>query len=288
MASTFPQLYAEGYIPLCCGDVMKGVDIKIGKAYTAMGFELVPAISTDFYSHSYEFFYSVPFAHTGIFNTFKVTDTLDVMFCVLRGWDVWEDNNQAVTYHGAFIWNSCDKRTNWTTAWITGPEQWEGDADQGNLNPGADDNFRTVVTSYVTRKFGCYNEWRVAFGGNYGKEANVFVDPAGNFQDAEWYGTAGYLFYTVSPKFILGARAEWFRDDDGARTAVYGRPGFDGNFYEVTLGVTYKPYQNVRVRPEIRYDWFDGDSPFVPGAQPYDDQADDNQFTLGFDVIWEF
>lgn len=280
-----PQMYVEGYLPLCCGDVLKGIDVKVGKAYTAMGFELIPAPQTDFYTHSYEFFYSVPFTHTGIFNTLKVTDTVDIMICFLRGWDVWEDNNDRITYHGALIWNSCDKRTNWTTAWITGPEQWEGSFDAPN--PGANDNYRTVVTSYVNHKFGCYNEWRAAFGGNIGNESNAVLDADGNLQDAEWYGMAGYLFYTVSPKFILGARAEWFRDDDGARTAVYGRPPLDGNFYEVTLGATYKPYQNLRIRPEIRYDWFNGNST-PPGLDPYNDLADDNQFTLGFDVIWEF
>ena len=76
-------------------------------------------------------------------------------------------------------------------------------------------------------------------------------------------------------------RAEWFRDDEGTRTAQLKRPGFPASFYDLTLGVTYKPYRSLQIRPEVRWDW-------SPDARPYNDQTDKFQFTAAFDVIWRF
>ena len=66
------------------------------------------------------------------------------------------------------------------------------------------------------------------------------------------------------------------------------RPGFAGNFFEVTLGATYKSHQNLRFRPEIRFDWFDGRAIDGSPAQPYNDLLDKFQLTAAIDVIWEF
>jgi hypothetical protein len=99
--------------------------------------------------------------------------------------------------------------------------------------------------------------------------------------DAEWYAYSAHLFYTVDPRLRLGFRAEWFRDDDGARTALLKRPGFAASFYDLTLGVTYSLRESLRVRPEVRLDW-------TPDARPFNDQADKSQLTAAFDVVWKF
>lgn len=271
-----PQFYLNAHIPYLITD--RGVDVLVGKFWTLLGHELYPGPQTEFYSHSYEIIYGTAFTHTGILTTIHATDTWDVSLGIVRGWDVFEDNNQRPTYTGNFVWNSCDKRWNWTTAWTTGPEQFNNNG-----------NYRTVVTSCVTGKLGGCNQWQVVFGGHIGNEANAAADSlTGNINDAEWHGLSSYLFYTVNPKLILGSRVEWFRDDDGTRTAVTKRPGFAANFYEVTLGTTYKPYQNLRLRPEIRFDWADGHAVDGSLAQPYNDLRDKFQFTAAIDLIWEF
>ena len=115
------------------------------------------------------------------------------------------------------------------------------------------------------------------------------MDPVtGNRHDAQWYAYAGNLFYTVNPRLRLGMRAEWFRDNDGTRTAQLGRPGFAGSFYDLTLGVTYKPQRSLSIRPEIRFDWFDGRAIDGSAAQPYNDLRDNFQFTAAVDAIWRF
>jgi hypothetical protein len=40
---------------------------------------------------------------------------------------------------------------------------------------------------------------------------------------------------------------------------------------------------NVKIRPELRYDWYDG-----PGALPFDGGTQNDQFSGGFDLIVTF
>lgn len=264
-----PQFYLDAAIPRLLTE--KGTDVRAGKFYTLMGREVYPAADTDFYSRTYENIYGTPFTHTGILTTLHATRTFDVVAGVVRGWDVFEDNNNSPSFHGAFVWNSPDKRYNWFTAWITGPEQ-----------PDNNQNYRTLTSSYVTAKFGSQSQWVLSTGGHYAYEANAAVDPeTGSQQDAQWYAYSAHLFYTINPRLRLGMRSEWFRDNDGTRTAQLKRPGFRASFYDLTMGVRYMPYPNVQIRPEVRWDW-------TPDARPYNDLTDKFQFTAAFDVIWRF
>ena len=263
-----PQFYVDFGIPnfLTRG----GVDFRVGKFYTLMGREVYPAPDTDFYSRTWENVVGTPFTHTGILATVHATGNLDLVAGVVEGWDVFEDNNGRPSYQAALIWNSTDKRLNWTTVWITGPEQ-----------PDNDRNARTLITSYLTWKFGTDDKWLLATGGHVGHEQNAVAAPAGGFQDAEWYAYSVHLFYALESRWRLGFRAEWFRDDDTARTALLRRPGFAASFYDLTVGVTYRLRENIRIRPEARYDW-------TPDARPFDDQTRKSQATAAVDVVWQF
>jgi putative OmpL-like beta-barrel porin-2 len=264
-----PQFYLEAHLPRLL--TPGGIDLRVGKFYTLMGREVYPGADTDFYSRAYENVYATPFTHTGLLATWHATSTLDVIAGVVRGWDVFTDNNDMVSVHGAFIWSSPDKRGNWTTAWITGPEQ-----------PDNDHDYRTLVTSYLTAKLGRADAWTVSVGGHAAYESNAAVDAkTGRRKDAKWHGTTINLFYTVDPTLRLGARLEWFRDDQGTRTAQLGRPGFAADFFDVTAGVTYQPHRSVIIRPELRVDW-------SPNARPYDDQTRKVQFVPAIDLIVRF
>jgi hypothetical protein len=271
-----PQFYVNVHIPSFLTE--KGIDLLAGKFWTLMGHELYPAPQTEFYSHSYEIIYGTPFTHTGLLSTIHAGDSWDILAGIVVGADVFKDNNDRPSFTGAFVWNSSDKNLNWTTAWITGPEQFDNN-----------DNYRTIVTSYLSWKFGSRTQWQFISGGVAASEANAGVDSTtGAVKDAKWYGLSDYLFYTVGPRLTLGLRAEWFRDNDGVRTAVTERPGFAGNFYELTLGATYRPLEHLRVRPEIRFDWFDGRAANGSAARPYNDLLDNSQTTAAIDVIWDW
>jgi hypothetical protein len=55
-----------------------------------------------------------------------------------------------------------------------------------------------------------------------------------------------------------------------------------GNFFSLTVGPNWLPTENLLVRPELRWDFYDGN------AQPYADGTRSQQLMLGFDIILKF
>jgi hypothetical protein len=113
--------------------------------------------------------------------------------------------------------------------------------------------------------------------------------------DGEWYGINQYFKYKLNKCCDLNLRFEWFRDDDGAilrGIGTVGRHGWDGagfagNFYALTLGATWKPCPNVMVRPECRWDWYDGERG-VGNELPFGAGTEKDQFLLATDVIFTY
>ena len=90
-------------------------------------------------------------------------------------------------------------------------------------------------------------------------------------------------------------RIEWLRDDDGARVAGPGNipgvrawdgRGFAGHFYNLTMGLGWRPNGNWIVRPEVRWDWYDGE----PGQTglPFDGGNRASQLLFAVDAILTF
>lgn len=265
---SMPQFWVEAHLPVL---TERGVDVRVGRFYTMMGYELYPAPQQDFYSHSYEIIYGTPFTHFGVWTITHLGDTVDFHNCLIRGSETtFHDYNDSLEYMGGFTWTSCDKRNILAVNGIFGPEP-------SATNIGQNHDWRSVITAYYTRKFGSHDQWRFVTGGNVGWQPGATAIPngAGDFQAADWYGYSSYLFYTIDPRLIVGARGEWFRDDDGFRT------GFADSYWEITLGLTWKPFQNLRVRPEVRWDWADGTTPYNAGTKS-------SQFSTSIDLVWEF
>ena len=81
------------------------------------------------------------------------------------------------------------------------------------------------------------------------------------------------FLYSFSDKVTGVWRSEVFWDTNGARTGQL----VGDRYYEMTLGVRYKPRDWLLIRPEIRYDW----SQFHPA---YSNDTRKSQLTMGFDV----
>ena len=127
-----------------------------------------------------------------------------------------------------------------------------------------------VLTHEITSR------WSYVFQGDYADNYNL---PDGSNL---WYGINQYLFYKVSDCWKFGGRFEWFRDDDGVRVV----PGNAGNYFEMATGVNWKPHANVMVRPELRYDWYQG--PVAAGSNPFNNGNATSQLSGGCDVIFTF
>jgi len=98
------------------------------------------------------------------------------------------------------------------------------------------------------------------------------IGPGGTANDASWYSFGNWFLYSFTDKLTGVWRSEVFRDNNGVRT------GFADNFYEMTVGLIWKPKPWLWIRPEARYDW-------AQFTTPYDDATRSSQFTMAVDAI---
>jgi hypothetical protein len=251
---------------------------RFGHFYTTAGYEVVPAPNNFFYSHAFTMQYGEPFTKTGMMVMHKFSDRLNAHFCVHRGWDNFEDHpgNDQLDYMAGATVTSEDGDGTLTLVGMTGEEP--------SAIGFAPRNFYSLV---YQRKFGC-KRWTYVLQNDYGVQEDGVVSTipgAPAVDDAEWYGINQYLFYQINCCWSMGGRVEWFRDDDGTRVTGIGAgnlvagASFPGNFWGFTWGLNWKPNDNLVVRPEVRYDTFDG------VGLPYDGGTDDSQWTFALDAI---
>jgi hypothetical protein len=262
--SAIPQAYAEV--------AWNDLSLKAGRFYTPIGYEVVGAPGRFFYSTSYQQYYAEPFTHTGVLGTYKATEKLSVSAGWVDGWDgSWENRNGASMLIGGTNWTPGER---FSLAWYFtvgnfGDGRYSGN--QGEVYMQS-----LVATLKLTERL------TYVFQNDYGINYALATD------NAHWYGINQYLLYQLNDCWAIGSRFEWFRDDDGAR--VLG-DGFNrvianpGDYYQATLGLNYKPHSNVTLRPEVRYDYFDGT---IVNSRPFDRGNATSQWSGGFDMIFTF
>ncbi|MBN1910185.1 MAG: porin [Pirellulales bacterium] len=248
--------------------------VRMGHFYTIIGYEVVQAPENFFYSHPYAFQYGEPLTHTGMLAMYKLTEGLEFSCGFHRGWDQFDDtdgNNRLSVLTGA-TWTSRDERKKLAFA-LTSGEQGPGNT--------------TVMYSLVgTLKLTDRLSYVIQHDHGQSKGNGQRVPGM-----AQWFGLNQYLYYQCSPKWSVGSRIEWFRDEDGVRVHGVGQGNlavgpYAGDFYEITLGLNWKPHCNIVVRPEVRWDWYNGHSEL--GAAPFDGGDADQQFMMACDVVIQF
>jgi hypothetical protein len=277
-----PQLYAQ---------VQKGdLTVKIGHFYSPVGYEVVPMTGNFFPSLPYTFQYGEPFNHVGVLADYALSDDTSIGGGVTRGWDNWGGGDDYRNPHAGGLATFTRKLGKGTVGfvWVFGPE--------GTQAAGFRDRFlQTFVYSRPME-----DDWTFVLQSDFGYQNDAVV--TGN-NDAYWYGANGYLFKKISDCWTWGMRAEWFRDQDGARVGGFlgetadgslrglstGRFGYAGNFYEISLGANWRPNANWNVRPYVRFDWFDGDlTANNTDGKPFDNGNGNSQTLIGFDAIYTY
>jgi hypothetical protein len=266
---SLPQAYAEIFAP-----IGSGLRVKVGHFYTIIGYERIPAPANFFYSHALTMRYGEPLTHTGWLASYGLTDRIKVQGGMTFGSDNFTNPNDNVGFLGGISWTSCDDKTNLAYA-LHVADEFDG---------VRRDDTRFVQSVVLTHE--------ITTGLRYVLQSDLGFEDRGQVplanEDAEWYGLNSNLFYDITDCLSAGVRAEWFRDDDHAR--VWNTPiaADGGNYYEMSVGLNYRPYENLMVRPEARWDWSDTDLRDLGAVGVYDDFSDKNQFTIGLDVIWTF
>ncbi len=258
-----PQIYAEV--------AYNDLKVKIGHFYTPIGYEVVQSPQNFFYSHSYSHTFGEPFTHTGFLGDYAYNEKVHLYGGWVDGWDEgFADRDNGSMFLGGFSSNLSEKAT---FAWyVSAGRLGDGTAFAGAAS--GDLYYNCFIFTYkLTEK------WTYIFEHDLGSNSNV--NPRTGV-DNQWYEVDNYLTYKINDCWSLGGRAEWFQDPQGARVSAGSR----GNYFAITGGVNYKPHANITIRPELRYDWFDGFAGTT--VQPFNNGAASTQLSGGFDMIFTF
>jgi hypothetical protein len=242
--NTFPldlqEAYASYKFP-----VGNGLTLKAGKFVTLLGYEVIESPLNLNFSRSNLFVFSAPFTHVGALLSYPVVDGLTLTAGPVVGWDVADDNNDAMSVMGQIAFTGIKDLTT-SFNFITGPEQFDRKS-----NP------RTVldlVVNYTGIKgltLGANLDW-----GFEVDEASLRGSGTRSGNDAHWWGYALYAAYDWTEKLRTALRFGYFKDADGVRTLAVA-PGSKVSLYDVTATAQYKVWRGLVGRVEYRHDQAD-------------------------------
>ncbi len=270
-----PQFYLEvGY---------NNLSVKLGHFAGILDYEAIPAPLNPFYSHSYSYGYTVPQLVTGVLSEWQMTEQVALQAGVHRGWMQFESFNSSWDVMAGIRWNSLDERTSLAYALSSGKQSFR-------LVDAPDSDNRFVYSLVVQRQL--TDPLRYVLVHNLGYEKN---NPLIGGEDATWYGLNNYLLYQINPRWSANLRAEWMRDNDGARIAGPGNidgvtawegAGYAGNFYNLTAGLNWRAHPNILFRPEMRYDWYSGEESEKTGNElPFGAGDRSDQLLFAIDMV---
>jgi hypothetical protein len=276
--SALPQLYGEL--------AYNNTSIKIGHFYTIIGYEVIPAPDNFFYSHS-DILAFEPYTHMGALATHKWNDRLTFHGGWVNGWDNgWLNPSGASAFLGGASLKLCENATltyatSFGSLWDT-KNTLGGSTNIDLSNTGYMHSivFQTKLTrrlTYVFQSDFLTRRFDVAYES---EQASIAYKVPNRV-----YGINQYLFYQLNEKWAAGVRAEWLRNEEAIDYGQAGRISQSYNASELTLGLNYKPTENIIIRPEIRWDWYEGAPVSV---FPFNDNANSYQFSGGFDMIVTF
>ncbi|MBI1904142.1 MAG: porin [Planctomycetia bacterium] len=261
-----PQIYAQ----VAYGDWK----VKLGHFYTFVAYETFTPNTNFFYSHAFTHQYSEPFSHGGIHIERVFSEQLSAHLCFINGWDKLDALSDRVTIMPGFNWKSEDGNINYFFSLTTGDEDGSLGFFFGN---------RTYFTNVLILKL--TEEVEYVFHNDYGIWDNA--GPAGT--DAEWYAFTNYLYYTINDCWRAGIRYEWMNDQTGTRIEqLYRGVPRGAEFQEITIGLNWTPNANLRVRPEVRWDWVDYHAGAPAGTPIFDNGTVASQTIFGIDAIYSF
>ncbi|MNJ26424.1 hypothetical protein D3C77_209070 [compost metagenome] len=98
-----------------------------------------------------------------------------------------------------------------------------------------------------------------------GKRSTVDIVSGPGFDGARWWGANVVLTYQQRKDLSFSVRAEHFGDPDGF--TLFPSSTSRGAFNALTAGLRYDFNKYLSLRPELRYDWFDGRDDARPFGQ---------------------
>jgi hypothetical protein len=229
-----------------------------GKFVTMAGAEVIKTTGDTNFSRSILFGYAIPYAHTGVRATYKISDAVSLVGGVNNGWDQAVDANSQKTIELSAMLNP-------TKAFALTAQVYSG------AESGAAIGTRNLLDLVAT--FTVSDSLNFVLNYDNGSQNNAVTVGS----KAKWNGLAAYANYQISDPWRVSVRAETFKDTDGYRTGIVQK------WKEVTLTLGYAPIKSVELRGEVRKDTSD------QAAFAYSDGvARKAQSSLGLEAIYKF
>ncbi len=225
------------------------MSLKVGKFGTPIGYESYDSTEMLYNTHSYMYEYE-PQTHFGALLTWDATDRLSVLFGVTTGADnsLHDDTEDYGLLFGAtYQLNECMN--------ISYVGMWNKSYGYSVIAEAYDDTMTFDDRDFKRDEY----QQTLAFSWDITDRLNcgAVFNYAGMTPDEDelaytHYGLGNYLTYVLTDKITLGARYEWFRhcweEDDADLTCQ-----------AISVAAKYMPNEHIFIRPELRYDWQEGE-----------------------------
>lgn len=219
--------------------VGNGLQVSAGKWVTLMGLEVIEETVNPNWSEGNQFLFVENFTGTGVQLSYQWSDKIDTQFRVFNGWDVVDDNNNALSFMGRIGYTPSDQ----TTIGLVGYGGPERDDDTSAWRSGVN----LVISHQITPQL------TVWLQGDYGREEANEALPIPT-ESAEWSAGGLWVAYDFSEKIGIAVRADYFDDKDGSRTSGAFPDNTGHELTTLTVTLNFAPIETLQIRPEVRWD----------------------------------
>lgn len=216
-------------------NVSEKLRLTMGNFNTFLGYEVISPVGNFNYSTSYMFSYG-PFSHTGIKMDLTLSQDLTLMLAVMNSTDYTEINLDGSYTVGAQL--------------------------------GYKGQYLNLIYGNQTAMDGTTFQIDYTGGFKFSSNFNLGVNSTYNNTDgAGFYGLALYPEYTITDRFSLGLRGEYFKEFEGGVGAFGLETNQDADVFEFTLTGNYK-IDALTFKPELRFDSASEDVFYDPDDVP--------------------
>jgi hypothetical protein len=277
----FQEIYGQYLAP-----IGKGLDLKVGRINTLIGYEGLESPNNPNYSRSWLFGLGQPFTTFGVRASYRFSQQVSFSIGGINSiTSATSDATSDLMVESALALNPTD-RVQFTLYGLFGPRNGQVSGSGGNRLLGGG-----VLNIQVTEKAS------VVLESYYANQVNSSqLSRAGN---ARWNGAAGYLVYNFTEQWGFRFRSELFEDAGGyvscngtesfpmanacfGATPTASAPDIVQTLWETTYTIQFRPIRSLMTRLEFRQD-HSNKNVFQSGSNPANHQE-----TLSLDVIYLF